>query len=83
MSEYKSPPHKLLRYFEKRRDAWREKYHEKTYENKILKNKIARVGESREQWKGKALELEKRVKELEAELKVHVAELHGLEKKRN
>jgi hypothetical protein len=84
LPEYKSPKHKLLRFFEKSRDSWKEKYHEKTYENKILKNKIARIDQYKETWKQRALEAEKQIKELEAVLKTKtsVAELQSLEKKR-
>jgi hypothetical protein len=82
LPEYKSPKHKLLRFFEKSRDSWKEKYHEKTYENKILKNKIARIDQYKEAWKQRALEAEKQIKELEAVPKTSVAELQSLEKKR-
>jgi hypothetical protein len=83
LPEYKSPKHKLLRFFEKSRDSWKEKYHEKTYENKILKNKITRIDQYKETWKQRALEAEKRITELEAGLKTSVAEEpQGLEKKR-
>lgn len=59
--EYKSPPRKLLKFFEKSRDNWKAKYHELKYKIKLMQNRI-RYLEKRKTC------LNQRIKELQQEL---------------
>ncbi len=56
---YKSPIHKLVRFFEKSRDNWKEKYKETKINNKRLENKVRFLEKSRNSWKQETLELRK------------------------
>lgn len=58
---YKSPKRKLVRFFEKSRDKWKEKCQEAKYSVKLLRNQV-RYLEKRKS------ELAQRVKDLEDEL---------------
>lgn len=58
---YKSPPRKLVTFFEKSRDRWKAKCRDAKIEVKRLKNRVRFLEKSKEHWKS-------RVKELEAEL---------------
>lgn len=60
-SAYKSPTRKLVRFFEKSRDKWKEKCLEAKYKVKLLRNQV-RYMEKRK------TELKQRIKELENEL---------------
>lgn len=82
MPEYKSPKHKLARFFERSRDLWKGKYQDRIYEAKILQNRISYLEENRESWKQRALEAEKQVKELKMERTTSVVEQQTIEKKR-
>lgn len=64
---YKSPKHKLLKFFEKSRDAWKQKCREAKRTVKRLKDRIRFLEQSKEQWKNRAQELEKEVKRLHAQ----------------
>jgi hypothetical protein len=71
--DYKSPPRKLLRFFEKSRDQWKAKCAEAKKVIKRLKNRIFFLENSKALWK-------QRAKELEAELMQMRAKEHRLEK---
>ena len=58
---YKSPPRKLVKFFEKSRDRWKVKCREAKIEVKRLKNRNRFLEKSKVHWKS-------RVEELEAEL---------------
>jgi hypothetical protein len=62
---YKSPLKKLVVFFEKSRDGWKEKYLSSKNENRQLKKKLAILEESREKWKAEALLSRKQPKESE------------------
>lgn len=55
---YRSPLRKLLRFFERSRDQWKEKCQKAKRENNSLKVRLAAMKESRDRWKAKAKELE-------------------------
>ena len=55
---YRSPIRKLLRFFERSRDQWKEKCQKAKRENNSLKVRLAAMKESRDRWKAKAQELE-------------------------
>ena len=70
-NEYKSPPRKLIKFFEKSRNQWKAKCLEAKKLIKPLKNRIRFLEKSKEEWK-------RRTKELEAEL----AQMKTKERKR-
>ena len=65
--EYKSPPHALIWFFRKSRDLWKSKYQELQASIKRLKNRVADVTKSRDQWKLKAEQSNNQLTVLEAE----------------
>ena len=54
---YRSPVCKLLRFFRRSRDQWKEKCKTAKRENKSLKTRLAKTRESRDRWKTEAREL--------------------------
>ena len=52
--EYLSPMQKLVRFFERSRDGWKQKCVEVRRELKLAHNQIRAVEKSREFWRGKA-----------------------------
>ena len=59
---YKSPIHKLVRFFEQSRDNWKEKHKTSKKEVKRLENKVRYLLKSRESWKQETLELRKKIR---------------------
>jgi len=55
---YRSPIRKLVRFFQRSRDQWKEKCQKAKRENNSLKVRLAAMKESRDRWKAKAKELE-------------------------
>lgn len=55
---YRSPMRKLVRFFERSRDQWKEKCQKAKRENNSLKVRLGAMKESRDRWKSKAKELE-------------------------
>lgn len=55
---YRSPLRKLVRFFERSRDQWKEKCQKAKQENNSLKVRLAAMKESRDRWKTRARELE-------------------------
>ena len=55
---YRSPIRKLLRFFERSRDQWKEKCQQAKRENNSLKIRLAAMKQSRDRWKAKSKELE-------------------------
>jgi hypothetical protein len=68
LDELLSPAHKLLPFFKKSRDGWKDKHHEVKDENKLLSNQTRAVEKSREKWRERAKTAEQQVKELEREI---------------
>ena len=66
--EYSTPLRKLMRFFRKSRDGWKQKCLKTKHANKLLKNQVRAVERSRQQWREQALERQRRIDELEAEL---------------
>ena len=54
-NSYKSPVRKLVNFFEKSRDNWKEKYQRNKKENNKLKNKVCALKASQEKWKSETL----------------------------
>ena len=65
---YKSRPGALIWFFRKSRDRWKTKYHDVKTTVKALKNQIAAVTRSREQWRLKAQRACEHLSALEAEV---------------
>lgn len=51
---YRSPIAKLLRFFRRSRDQWKDKCRTAKRENKSLKTRLAKMKESRDRWKAEA-----------------------------
>jgi hypothetical protein len=51
---YRSPIAKLLRFFRRSRDRWKDKCRTAKRENKSLKTRLAKMKESRDRWKAEA-----------------------------
>lgn len=77
---YKSPRHKLIRFFEKSRDQWKRKAGEAKKALKLLKNRIRFLETSRAQWKAKANALDDELATLRAKAQALEAELAALKK---
>jgi chromosome segregation ATPase len=65
--DYKSRPGALAWFFRKSRDGWKRKYRDLKVTVKGLKNRIADLTRSREQWRAKAEQAGQRLGALEAE----------------
>jgi predicted nucleic acid-binding Zn-ribbon protein len=78
---YKSPQRKLVKFFEKSRDAWKAKCGEAKRTVKRLKNRIRFLQQSKEQWKDRARNLERELEQLKAEKQSLAEKYEGLKKK--
>jgi len=78
---YKSPTHKLVRFFEQSRDNWREKHKTSKTVIKRLENKVRFLTNTKETWKQEALELRKEVKALRQQAQQKVDETLNDKKK--
>ena len=65
--DYKSRPGALAWFFRKSRDGWKRKYRDLKVTVKGLKNRLADLTESRQQWRAKAEQAGQRLGALEAE----------------
>ena len=65
--DYRSRPGALAWFFRKSRDGWKRKYRDLKVTVKGLKNRIADLTKSREQWRAKAERAGERLGALEAE----------------
>jgi hypothetical protein len=68
LGEFKSPPTRLARLFLQGRDAWKEKCREAKLQNKILKNRIRFLNESKAALKEKNRQLRAEADRLKAAL---------------
>lgn len=78
---YKSPRRKLVKFFEKSRDQWKNKCQEAKKTLKRLKNRIRFLKKSKEYWKSRVKELECELAQLKAGEQKRDAELEALKKK--
>jgi chromosome segregation ATPase len=65
--DYKSRPGALAWFFRKSRDGWKRKYRDLKVTVKGLKNRIADLTKSRQQWRAKAEQAGQRLVAVEAE----------------
>lgn len=66
--KYKSPIHKLLPFFERSRDGWKEKCRAAKSRVKLLQNRTAKLVRSRQQWKELARQRAQEIAQLRREL---------------
>ena len=66
-SELKSPVRKLVQFFRRSRDNWKQKHHAMKRKCRRLAYQAVAVEKSREQWRAQAQHLRQRVTELETE----------------
>lgn len=66
--EYKSPPHKLIKFFKESRDNWEETAKERREEIRNLQARVRDLEASRASWKAKAKEALKQVQTQEQAL---------------
>ena len=62
--EFKSPVHKLVKFFEKSRDNWKLKYKAEKAENKRLKNQVYKLGLSKQKLKGETNRLKEQLSKI-------------------
>lgn len=65
---YRSPPHKLLGFFEKSRDCWKAKCAAAKRKAKALANNVAALQRSRGRWKALARQRRDEIERLRQEL---------------
>jgi len=65
---YRSPPHKLLRFFIRSRDGWKNKCRQRKTALKRMTNRADALRRSREHWKVLAQQRERELEELRCEL---------------
>lgn len=77
---YKSPRHKLLRFFEQSRDQWKAKCREAKRLVKRLKNRLRWLEQSKARWKARVQELEQENAHLTEQNQALLTELKALKK---
>jgi peptidoglycan hydrolase CwlO-like protein len=65
---YKSPISKLLPFFEKSRNGWKQRHHRAKAKCKRLSNQVRAVMKSRQRWRELVQQQQQRLRELEREL---------------
>jgi hypothetical protein len=65
---FKSPVYKLVEFFKRSRDGWKEKAAVRAYKIKLLSNRIKFLERSRDTWKEHAQDAESRCKSLHREV---------------
>lgn len=68
LKSFKSPQRMLVRFFQRSRDNWKQKYMRVKADIKRYRNQAADARRSREQWRAKAEALEAETCRLESEL---------------
>lgn len=69
-----SPERKLLSFFKKSRDNWKQKHLHFKHQYKLMQNQVRAVQKSRDAWRQKAQEAQRQLRELQ--------QLHKLEQKK-
>ncbi len=80
MSNYKSPPRRLARFFEESRDGWKKKAKQRQGKLRSADTKVRDLTKSRDKWKQEATEAKKQIAHLLEEADKQQAALE--EKKR-
>ena len=71
ISEYKSPPHKVIAFLKEGRDQLRQKYRLLREKHRVAENQIRAVTKSRESWRARAETAEAELIELKKKLKLN------------
>jgi chromosome segregation ATPase len=66
--QWKSPLRKLVRFFERSRDRWKEKYLALKHKCKLMANQLRAVERSRESWRQKAQQAQQELRRMQQEL---------------
>lgn len=66
--QWKSPVRKLVRFFQRSRDRWKEKYHALKHKCKLMANQMRAVERSRQSWRQKAQQAQQELRRLQQEL---------------
>ena len=64
---YKSPKHAQVWFLSRSRRVWKQRCKDQKVELKRMRNRVADVSKSREKWRQEAEELQRRLRESEAE----------------
>ncbi len=75
VKSYKSPQRKLLRFFEKSRNQWKDKCKRTKSKVKRLQNRVRFLEKSKEGWKNRVKELEDEVARIKTEEQVREGEV--------
>jgi hypothetical protein len=67
-SRFTTPVPKLVQFFERSRDKWKDKAIERNRNLKSVKNQVYAVTKSRDQWKERAKASDERIEVLEREI---------------
>ena len=81
--EYKSPKGKMIVFFEKSRNQWKEKCLSAKQKLEIFRNRINFLEKSKEYWKVQTKDMKKRISEMESTEKVLKDALAAIKKKFN
>jgi len=73
--KFRSPQHKLVRFFQRSRDNWKQKCMEAKRRCKLLSNQVRAVEKSREYWRAQAEAATRRLDEVEQLLPAKKREL--------
>ncbi len=77
---YKSPKRKLVRFFEKSRNKWKDKCQQAKYQIKLLRNKIRYLENNKTIYKERVKELEAKLHQMKNNEKQMVDEIERLKK---
>ena len=78
--DYKSPKRKLIRFFEKSRNKWKEKCRQTKYQIKLLRNRIRYLEKSKTISKNRVKELEAELEQMKSNEKQLLDEIERLKK---
>lgn len=83
LGSYKSPLRKLVTFFEKSRDNWKQKSLEHKKENRRLNKKLHVLETAKKRWKAEAIRLRKQLKNLEQSTDILEIDLAESKKNKN
>ena len=69
LSDFKSPKHKIFAILHAGRDKWKAKHHQVKMTLKLAEHQVRAVSKSRENWRDRALEAERQLRCVRADLK--------------
>jgi septal ring factor EnvC (AmiA/AmiB activator) len=78
--KYKSPKHKLIRFFENSRDKWKKKARDAKYQIKLLRKKVKYLEQNKRNHKEHSSNLEHQILQMKNKEKEMQAEIDRLKK---